>query len=132
VRFLIVEDDFTSRRLMQKMLAPYGESDIAANGQEAVMAFAAAMQEQNPYALICLDVMLPEMDGQQVLRNIRALEHEAGIQPVNEVKVIMTTALDSPRDVIDAYYKGGCNGYLVKPIERQKLVSFLHEYGLAN
>lgn len=131
MRFLVVEDDFTSRRLMQKLLSPYGESDIAVNGLEAVAAFKAALADKQPYALICLDVMMPEMDGQQVLKEIRAAEREAGIPPVRETKIIMTTALDSPRDVIEAYYRGGCNGYLVKPIDRRRLVALLEEYGVA-
>ena len=67
------------------------------------------------------------MDGQQVLKTVRQMEKELGIAPKNEVKVIMTTALDSPRDVIEAYYRGGCTDYLVKPIEKKKLVEKLHE-----
>lgn len=131
MRFLIVEDDFISRRLMQKMLSSYGDSDIAVNGREALTAFAAALAEKTPYALICLDVMMPEMDGHQVLKEIRRLEREAGLEPSREVKVLMTTGLDSPRDVMEAYYKGGCNGYLVKPVDRLKLVAFLREFGIA-
>ncbi len=131
MRFLIVEDDFISRRLMQKMLSPHGDCDIAVNGREALTAFSAALAEKAPYALICLDVMMPEMDGHQALREIRRTEREAGLEPSREVKVLMTTGLDSPRDVMEAYYKGGCNGYLVKPIERLKLVAFLQEFGIA-
>lgn len=131
MRFLIVEDDFISRRLMQKMLSPFGDCDIAVNGQEALTAFSAALAEKAPYALICLDVMMPEMDGHQALKEIRRIEREAGLEASREVKVLMTTGLDSPRDVMEAYYKGGCNGYLVKPIERLKLVAFLKEFGIA-
>ena len=131
MHFLIVEDDFTSRRLMQKLLSPYGESDIAVNGREALTAFSTALQEKEPYALICLDVMMPEMDGQQVLKEIRRIEREAGLAPSREVKVIMTTGLDSPKDVVEAYYRGGCSGYLVKPIEKLKLVALLKEFGIA-
>jgi two-component system chemotaxis response regulator CheY len=128
MRFLIVEDDFISRRLMQKMLSPFGDCDIAVNGREALTAFSAALAEKAPYALICLDVMMPEMDGHQALKEIRRIEREAGLEPSREVKVLMTTSLDSPRDVMEAYFKGGCNGYLVKPIERLKLVAFLKEF----
>jgi len=131
MRFLIVEDDFASRRVMQKFLAPYGETDIAVNGSEALTAFAEALPQDQPYTLVCLDIMMPEMDGHEVLKKIRAMESAAGIQPSREVKIIMTTALDSPRDVVEAYYRGGCNGYLVKPINRPKLVALLTEFGIA-
>lgn len=126
MRILIVEDDFTSRRLLQKMLSEYGECDVAVNGEEAVEAFELAHRDKRPYALVCLDIMMPEMDGQQVLKTVRQMEKELGIPARSEVKVIMTTALDSPRDVIEAYYRGGCTDYLVKPIEKKKLVEKLH------
>lgn len=132
MRFLIVEDDFISRRLMQKLLSPYAESDIAVNGEEALAAFSASLKENAPYSLICLDIMMPGMDGQHVLKEIRHMEQKAGVPPLKEVKVIMTTALDSPKDVIEAYYQGGCSGYLVKPIDRQKLTAMLKEYGIAH
>jgi two-component system chemotaxis response regulator CheY len=131
MRFLIVEDDFASRRVMQKYLAPFGESDVAVNGTEALAAFAEAMEQKQPYAVVCLDIMMPGMNGQEVLKKMRELEALAGIHPSRETKVIMTTALDSPREVVEAYYHGGCNGYLVKPINRAKLHALLQEFGMA-
>lgn len=122
MKILIVEDDFTSRRLLQLFLAPLGQCDIAVNGREAVDAFMLAMRERAPYNIICLDIMMPEMDGQTALKNIRRIEQEWGVAPRDEVKVIMTTALDTPKDVIEAYYRSGCTSYLVKPIDRQALI----------
>lgn len=130
MRSLIVEDDFTSRFILQKMLSPYGPCDIAVNGQEAVDAFMLALKENSPYDLICLDIMMPKMDGQDALRIIRQKEKEIGIEPKNEVKIIMITALDTPKDVMEAFYKGGCTTYLVKPIEKKKIINLLKEYEL--
>ena len=127
MRILIVEDDFTSRRLMQKMLADIGRCDIAVNGEEALQAFEAAHAEGQPYRLICLDIMMPEMDGQEVLKVIRKRESELSVAPRDEVRVLMTTALDQPRDVVEAFYRGGCSDYLVKPIEKRKLLQKLQE-----
>lgn len=131
MRFLIVEDDFTSRRMLQMFLAAHGECDVAVNGREALAAVAMAQAERRPYALICLDVMMPELDGMGVLKEIRAQEKEAGVLQHQEVKIVMTTSLESPRDVVGAYYHGGCNGYLVKPVSRPALDNLLREYGLA-
>lgn len=130
MRALIVEDDFISRKVLQKFLAPYGECDIAITGTEAVDAFTMASGEGKPYDLICLDIMMPEIDGLEVLRTIRGKEKDMGVGGKKEVKIIMTTALDSPKDVIEAYYHGGCTDYLVKPVDSKKLVSLLKEYGL--
>lgn len=130
MRFLIVEDDFTSRRMLQMFLAAHGECDVAVNGREALAAVAMAQRENKPYALICLDVMMPELDGMEVLKEIRAQEKQAGVPQHREVKVVMTTSLESPLDVVGAYYHGGCNGYLVKPVSRPALDNLLREYGL--
>ena len=130
MKMLVVEDDFVSRRLLQKMLATYGDCDIAVDGVEAVQAFELAQSEGRRYDLICLDIMMPKMNGQEVLKAIRRIEREQEVPVQEEVKVIMTTALDSPQNVIEAYYQGGCTSYLVKPIEKQKLIDTLQEYGL--
>jgi len=129
MRALIVEDDFTSRLLLQKLLAPYGESHVAVNGREALEAFQTARQNQQPYDLICLDIMMPEMDGQTVLKEVRSLEEAAGIQPGCGVKILMTTALKDPQNVMTAF-RELCDGYLVKPIDKAKLLKYFKEQGL--
>src|SRR3989304_1394191 len=94
VKTLIVEDDFTSSLLLQGILKPYGTSHTALNGNQAVEAVRAALEAGEPYNLICLDIMMPEMDGQEALRQIRALEEAKGIIAINGAKVVMTTALE--------------------------------------
>ena len=74
MRTLVVEDDFTSRLLLQSFLAKYGDCHIAVNGKEAITAFRTANQEGNKYDLICMDIMMPEMDGQAAITQIRDLE----------------------------------------------------------
>lgn len=130
MRFLIVEDDFTSRTLLQKILSPYGDCDIAVDGDEAIQAFRLAHEEKEPYDLICMDIMMPHTDGQQALKAIREIEKEMDIDDADEVKVIMTTALGDPKTVMEAYYKGGAASYIVKPITRQKLLDEVKKLGL--
>ncbi len=130
MRVLIVEDDFTSRKILQKILGPYGEVDIAVNGLEALQAFTQSLDDANPYDLICMDIMMPEMDGQTALKEIRAVERERGIQPSQEVKVVMTTALDDPKNVVEAYYKGGATSYVPKPIDKRMLLHLLKNLGV--
>ncbi len=130
MKTLIVEDDFISRRILKEMLSPYGECDIAIDGEEAVQAFRIALDESAPYDLVCMDIMMPNMDGQEALRLIRALEKERGGSAAKETKVIMTTALGDPKTVVEAFYKGGVTSYLVKPIGKQKLLQELRNFGL--
>lgn len=130
MRFLVVEDDFTSRLVLKKLLQPYGECDTAVNGLEAVQAFNISLSEQSPYDAIFLDIMMPEMDGKEALKAIREKEKELGVLPKDETKIIMVTALDTAQDVIESYYKGGCTSYLVKPIEKRKIIKALKDLNI--
>lgn len=130
MRILIVEDDFVARRALKDILSSYGECDIVVDGEEAVQAFRLAWEEFHPYDLVCMDIMMPKMNGQEALRKIREFEKEIGIEGAKEVKVIMITALDDPKNVIEAYYRGGATSYIVKPIEKKKLLKEIQSFGL--
>ncbi len=129
LKILIVEDDFDGRRLLQRILSPYGECDVAVNGKEAVVAYEKSLSEEFSYDLICLDLLLPEMDGHEALRRIRQLEDSKGIFGQQCVKIIITTAIDDKRTMLTAH-QTGCEGYLTKPIERKKLLDTINGLGL--
>jgi two-component system chemotaxis response regulator CheY len=129
-KVLIVEDDFMCRQLLVELLKKHFETiHIAVNGREAVDAFVGSIDEQQPYDLICLDIMMPEMDGHAALQKIRSIEQQRGIGGSNLVKVLMTTALDNPKDIMNAFVKGSCEGYLLKPLDPEKLYDYLKNFG---
>lgn len=129
MRTLIVEDDFVCRRLLQTMLKPYGEVDIAVNGVEAFEVFKLALEEQNNYNLICIDILMPEMNGQELLKSIRDYEEMLGIFGSDNVKIIMTTSIGDFGNIKSAFVEQ-CDAYMVKPIDRNKLDEKLVELGL--
>lgn len=129
MKYLIVEDNFAARRLLQRYLSNYGDCDVAVDGHEAVEAFRQALDEKEPYDLICLDIMMPNMDGREALTAIRQIEHERGIDGLDGVKVIMTTALGDSRNVIGSF-REGCEAYIVKPVEKDKLFEEMENLGL--
>jgi two-component system, chemotaxis family, chemotaxis protein CheY len=129
MKMLVVEDDFTSRLLLQALLGAYGQLDLAENGKEAVAAVANALKERVPYDLVCLDIMMPEMDGQQALKEIRALEERYGGASSAGARILMMTAMHDRESVARAF-RGQCDGYLVKPIAKAKLMDYLRELGL--
>ncbi len=129
LRMLLVEDDFTSRLLLQSFLAHYGVCHVAVNGKEAIAAFRAALESGNPYDLICMDIMMPEMDGQTAVKEIRAIEETAGTLSTNGVKIIMATALDDVKNVTQSF-QSLCDAYLVKPIDTGKLLAHLRDLHL--
>ena len=130
MKTLIVEDDFTGRLLLQELLKHYGPTHIAVNGQEAVEAVRLALEADEPYNLICLDIMMPELDGHAALKQIRALEEEAGTFVTYRTKIVMTTTLLSDTQNAAAAYRSLCDAYLAKPIDKPKLLETLRRLQL--
>jgi len=129
LRILLVEDDFSSRLLLQTFLSEYGECHIAVNGREAVDAFRSALEHGQRYDLICMDIMMPEMDGREAVRRVRALEEEFGILSTHGAKIVMTTAVDDVKEVVHCFHEL-CDAYLTKPVDLGTLLSQLKSYRL--
>lgn len=129
MKTLIVDDDSTSRLLLQEFLKAYGPFHLAADGREAVAAVHRALASSEPYDLICLDIMMPGMDGHEALRTIRAEEEALGLLSPQGSKILMITALDDIKNVGNAYYNL-CNGYLTKPLRKATLLEELRKLGL--
>ena len=130
MKCLIIEDDFDSRRVMQKMLHPYAYVDVATDGEEGVAAFLGALRDNEPYDLITLDLIMPNSDGQQALREIREIEKEYDIPPEKAVKVIIVSGLDDSKELHDAFFLGSAVSYIIKPVRRQTLLDEVLRLGL--
>jgi len=124
VHILIVDDEFTCRKLLGMMLKDYGHYDMAANGEEALEAFAVAAGQGEPYDLILLDIMMPDLDGQQLLQEFRHIEESKGILLGDGAKIVMTTALSDAKTIMRSF-RQQCDAYLVKPIEPEQLTATL-------
>jgi len=130
LRTLLVEDDFASRLLLQTFLSRYGECHIAVNGQEAVEAFGCSLERSQPYDLICMDIMMPEMDGREAVRQVRAMEEARGVRSTVGAKIVMTTAVTDIKTVIRCF-RELCDGYLMKPVDLGELLRLMKCYHLA-
>ena len=131
LRYLIVDDDVRNRELLLDILSSYGDCDIAVDGRDAVDAFRQALESGRPYHAVLLDIMMPNMNGQEALEQIRQIEEEHGIFCLSGTKVIMTTALRESLQVFKAF-RNGCEAYLVKPIEEEELIAKLRELTTAS
>ena len=129
MKTLIVEDDFTSRLLLQEILSRYGVVHVAVNGKEAIAAARDALDAGARYDLICLDIMMPEMDGYEVLRQIRGYEESRDVPSTKGSKIFMVTAVHGLQSVSQAF-QGLCDSYVLKPVDKAKLLALLEEFGL--
>ena len=129
MKILLAEDDFVTRKFMAGFLSNYGECDVTVDGMEAVDAYMLALEEGNPYDLVCLDIMMPVMDGYQALVGIRNLEKAHDVPEEKQAKVIMATALNDEKNVKMAF-ELGCTVYSGKPIDQEKFEQALQKLGL--
>lgn len=129
MKILIAEDDLASRKFLSKFLSNYGEVDIVIDGLEALDAYLISVKENSPYDLICLDIMMPKVDGVKVLKAIRDYELKKGVKPEERVKVIMTTAL-AEIDYVKQAFEIGCEAYAAKPVDTNKMLEVMKKIGL--
>ncbi len=130
MKILIADDDTNSRIILISMLSSIGTCHEVSNGEDAVTLFTEALAQKEPFQLVCMDIMMPVMDGQEAVLAIRQLEKTAKVSTNDEAVVIMTSALDTLDSIISSFDKGGCNAYLGKPIRRTALMEKLRNYGL--
>ena len=129
MRFLIAEDNKQDRGLLEKMLCGYGEYDIAGNGQQAFQMFKTACQQGNPYDLIFLDIIMPEIEGDQVLVMIREWEKN-NLEEDTPVQIVMATS-KTDADTIFASYDQKCQHFIMKPYMKFDIEEVMAKMGFS-
>ena len=129
MRILIVEDDYDTRLLLESLVEHMGQTDSVINGTQAVRTFQLGHTNDSPYDLVLLDIMLPEMNGREVLRQIRRLEDNMELSRADRVNVIMVSALDDANNVMGAFQEG-CEAYITKPFRKEQLIQEIKKLGL--
>lgn len=124
MKTLVIEDDFVTSQVMKEILLSFGECDIAEDGELGINCFKEALESNDSYDLIFLDIMMPGLTGQEVLKNIRDLELKNGILGLEQTKIVMSTALGDIKNIKDAF-KSQAEGYIVKPIDKDKILKIL-------
>ena len=110
-RILLVDDSETILMLEKSILRNRYDLITARNGKEGV----AKAIETKP-DLILMDVMMPEMDGIEAVKQLR--QHEA----LQAVPIVMVTT-ESEAECMEAAYESGCSDYITKPIDQRELVT---------
>jgi signal transduction histidine kinase/ActR/RegA family two-component response regulator len=112
---LVAEDSTDSQKLIAFYLRKLGlESTLASDGKKAIDAAVQAVQIGNPFDMILMDMQMPELDGYEATRQLRAQGYKGAI-------VALTgNALSGDREKC---LEAGCNDYLTKPIEREVFIA---------
>lgn len=126
MKILIAEDDRVSRAFFQKFMSAYGTCDIAVDGMEALDLYMDAVKAKTPYELLCLDIMMPRVDGLKVLNVVRAMEEQ---HQLPRAKIIMMTAL-ADVEYVDEAFALGCDAYASKPVDTAKVEQVMQNLGL--
>jgi CheY-like chemotaxis protein len=119
---LVAEDNEINALLMRSLLTRLGHhAVIATNGAAALESWFAAKSAGTPYDLVLMDIQMPELDGIETAKRIRS--SEAG-EPGRRTPILALTANTLVEDRY-ACFEAGMDGFLIKPLDREKLVEAL-------
>ena len=122
---LVAEDNEINALLMRSLLSRLGHRPvIATNGTAALESWLAAKAGGSPYDLVLMDLQMPELDGIEATKRIRG--HEAG-RPGRRTPILALTANALVEDRY-ACFEAGMDGFLIKPLDREKLAQALAEH----
>lgn len=124
IKALIVEDVFLIQRLIAHLIQDYAECKPAENGKDAINLFTSEYFNGVPFNLVCLDIYLPEMNGIEVLKSIRAFEEEIRLKEDERCKIVMVSS-SSNHNMVNSAKKVGCDGYVTKPFTKNEVIAEL-------
>ncbi len=128
-QILIVDDEEIIRKAMTKTFTKYGECTQASSGNEALDSYKKAADSEQPFDLIILDISMEDKDGVEVLKEIRGIEKEKGIEKKNRVKILMATS-NRVKKTVKECIKARCDNYLLKPLKPDAVAARLTELGI--
>jgi two-component system, chemotaxis family, chemotaxis protein CheY len=128
MKCLIVDDEVFCREFVATLLNGTADCDQAGSGTKAMELYTAAIASENPYDLIIMDIMMPEMSGHEVAKAIRKVEKEQALE--KRANIVMLTALNSANDAMESFCNAQSAAYLVKPVSKDGLFKVISKLGL--
>ncbi|MCK1420158.1 response regulator [Bradyrhizobium sp. 180] len=115
---LVAEDNEINALLMRSLLTKLGHRVvIAIHGEAALESWLAASSAGTPYDLVLMDIQMPQLDGIETTKRIRAHEAAMGRQRMPILALTANTLVEDRY----ACFEAGMNGFLIKPLDREKL-----------
>lgn len=129
MKILIAEDDRLSRTFLEEFMKDYGTCDSAEDGMAVLDYYLDSLKTGEPYDLLCLDIIMPKVDGLKVLKVIRSLEKQHNISVEKHLRIIMMTAI-ADMEYVDQAFQLGCDAYASKPIDTEKVQEVMQNLNL--
>ena len=129
MKILIAEDDRLSRTFLEEFMKDYGTCDSAEDGMAVLDYYLDSLKTGEPYDLLCLDIMMPKVDGLKVLKVIRSLEKQHNISVEKHLRIIMMTAI-ADMEYVDQAFQLGCDAYASNPIDTEKVQEVMQNLNL--
>ncbi len=129
MRTLVVDDEIVSKKKMQKIMEAFSDCETAETGMSAISMFKESLEKGDPFDLITLDIIMPDMDGLRALKKIRGVEKKILTKKgsgQDRVKIMMVTS-HSNKSLVLRCARAGCNNYIVKPFTKDKIMEKLKE-----
>lgn len=128
MNILIVEDDTISQKIILDCLLEH-KCSLVSSAVEAVEMFLLALNQNNPYDLVCMDIILPEFDGYETIKRIRNIEKKYNIPKEKSIKIIITTIVNDSRN-LKKCFDLNCDAYAGKPINKKELINTIKSLNL--
>ncbi len=129
MKILIVDDDAITRMKLGALLKPYGNTEEAENGQEALKKIKENYQNRNSFSVCTLDIEMPGWSGQETLQRIRAWEEEQEMNMSQRLRIIMITMKKDQQNIMKSFFEGS-EWYLKKPVTPENLKKSLSVLGV--
>lgn len=129
MKSLVVDDVEVNCRTLKAVLAPYGDCDTTNDARTTAHLFQEAWEADNPYDLICLDILMPDIDGLKLLQVLRQVEEKMGVGEDRRARILMVTGSDVA-EIHDKARALGCDAVIVKPIYRDEVIQLVKDWQL--
>jgi len=130
MKFLFVDDDDSILLFLGECLSPYALCVSARNGAEAVSAFDLAMAGGDPFTVVFMDILMPDMDGNRVVRQLRQMEEQRGVPESGRFKLVMISVCTDTKNVNESFFDGMADAYIPKPLHPETLLRELRKLGM--
>jgi len=116
MKTLVIDTDRAIMDAVSAIFCKKGGCDWAEDGEKGLDMIKSAFKQGQPYDLIVLEIVLPEVSGYTIIKEVRNLELNMNISPIDEVKIIVLTYRSDEPTLLQAF-RNGATGWVSKPID---------------